>query len=56
MMKDEWRMLKNVEGWMKNDEWCKMNDEEWWFQAVEGFCFMIDERTDKQTFAIVELP
>ena len=23
-----------------------MKDEGWWFQAVEGFCFMTDERTD----------
>ena len=26
------------EGWMKNDDGCKMNNEGWWFQAVEGFC------------------
>ena len=40
---------------MKNDEGCKMNDEGWWFQAVEGFCFRTDRRTnDEQTFAIVE--
>ena len=47
-------MMKNDEGWMKNDEGWKMNDEGWWFQAVEGFCFQTDERTDGQTFAIVE--
>ena len=35
---------------MKDDEGWKMNDEGWWFQAVEGFC----RRTDGQTFAIVE--
>ena len=50
---------KMKEGWMKNDEGWKMNDEEWWFQVVEGVCFMTDEqmneRTDGQTFAIVEL-
>ena len=23
-----------------------MNDEGWWFQAVEGFCFMTDWQTD----------
>ena len=31
---------------MKDDEGWKMNDDGWWFQAVEGFCFMTDERTD----------
>ena len=30
------------EGWMKNDEG-------WWFQAVEGFWFMTDRRTDERT-------
>ena len=43
---------------MKNDEGWKMNDEEWWFKAVEWFCFQTngrtDEQTDGQTFAIVE--
>ena len=43
---------------MKNDEGWKMNDEGWWFQAVEGFCFMTEERTNERTnertFAIVE--
>ena len=38
MMVDEWKMMKD-EGWM-------MKDEGWWFQAVGGFCFMTDERTD----------
>ena len=37
--KDEWRM---------NEEWMK-NDEGWWFQAVEGFCFLTDRLTNKQT-------
>ena len=31
-----------------------MNDEGWWFQAVEGFWFMTDRQTDKRTFVIVE--
>ena len=26
-----------------------MNDEGWWFQAVEGFWFMTDERTNGRT-------
>ena len=39
---------------MKNDEGWKMNDEGWWFQAVEGFCLRTDEQTDEQTFVIVE--
>ena len=38
------------EGWMQNDEWWRMKDEGWWFQAVEGFC----RRMDGQTFVIVE--
>ena len=37
------------EGWMKNDEGRMMNDEGWWFQAVEGFCRQTDERTDERT-------
>jgi len=58
-MNEEWWMkndegwMKNDEGWMKNDEgWVKKdegwmkNDEGWWFQAVEGFCRLTDERTD----------
>ena len=31
---------------MKNDEGWRMNDEGWWFQAVEGFLWLTDERTD----------
>ena len=31
---------------MKNDEGWRMNDEGWWFQVVEGFCRLTDERTD----------
>ena len=45
MMKDDegwWRMLKDDEGWMKNDEG-------WWFQAVEGFCRQTDWLTDEWT-------
>ena len=42
--------MKNDEGWMKNDVGWKMNDEERWFQAVEGFGFMTDEWTDRQTY------
>ena len=40
MMMDEWRMIKG--------EWrmIRMNDEGWWFQAVEGFCFLTDRQTD----------
>ena len=30
---------KMKEGWMKNDIG-------WWFQAIEGFCRLTDERTD----------
>ena len=30
------------EGWMKNDVG-------WWFQAVEGFCFQTDKRTNDRT-------
>ena len=26
-----------------------MNDEGWWFLAVEGFWFMTDKQTDGQT-------
>ena len=39
------------EGWMKNDECWRMNDEGWWFQAVEGFC---DGQTNGRTFVNVE--
>ena len=31
---------------MMKDEWWRMNDEGWWFQAVEGFCRQTDGRTD----------
>ena len=31
---------------MKNDEGWRMNDEGWWFQSVEGFLWLTDERTD----------
>ena len=34
------------EGWMENNESSRMNDEEWWFKAVEGFLWLTDERTD----------
>ena len=52
-MKDQrWKMKD--ERWRMKDKGWKMKDEGWWFQAVEGFCFMTDERTDRQTFAIVE--
>ena len=43
------------EGWMKNDEeWWRMmkdegwmkKDEGWWFQAVEGFWWLTNRRTD----------
>ena len=58
LMKNGEGWKKNDEGWMKKDEGWMMKDEGWWFQAVEGFCFKTDgrtnERTDGQTFAIVE--
>ena len=41
--------MKSDEGWMKNDERWRMNDAVWWFQAVEGFCWQTDIRTNKQT-------
>ena len=28
--------MKVMIGWTKNDECWRMNDEGWWFQAVEG--------------------
>ena len=31
---------------MMKDEGWRINDEGWWFQAVEGFCFMTDWQTD----------
>ena len=34
MKNDEWRINEEW-GRMKNEG---MNDEGWWFQAVEGFC------------------
>ena len=37
--KDEWRMIKNDEGWWRLSE-------EWWFQDVGGFCFRTDRQTD----------
>ena len=38
--------MKNDEEWWRiNEEW-KTNDEGWWFQAEEGFCFMTDRRSD----------
>ena len=37
-----WRMIKKDEGW-------RMNDEGWWFQAVEGFWLQTDRRTDRIT-------
>ena len=46
-MKEGW--MKCDEGWMKNDERWRINDAVWWFQAVEGFCVMTEERTDGWT-------
>ena len=43
-MKEGW--MKSDEGWMKNDERWMIKDEGCWFQAVEGFWFMTDGRTD----------
>ena len=37
-----WRMIKKDEGW-------RMNDEGWWFQAVEGFLWLTDRLTDGRT-------
>ena len=46
-MNEEWgRMNEMNEVWMKNDEGGRMNDEGWWYQAVEGFCWQTDEQTD----------
>ena len=39
---------------MKNDEGWRMNDEVWWFQAVERFLWLTDKRTDGRTFVNVE--
>ena len=46
-LKDEWRMMKDAEGW-------RLSYERWWFQAVEGFCFLMDRRTNGRTFVNVE--
>ena len=51
MMKDDWRM---IEGWLKNDEGWKMKDEGWWFQAVEGFWFQMNKRTDICKIVLLE--
>ena len=32
-------MIKDDEGWMMNEEW-------WWFQAVDGFLWLTDRQTD----------
>ena len=48
-MKNDKVWMKNDEGWKKNDEGWKKNDEGWWFQAVEGFCFRMDKRTNERT-------
>ena len=37
--KDEWRIMKGYEGWMKIDEG-------WWFQAVGGFCRLTNRLTN----------
>ena len=42
-MKDEWRMIKNDEGWMK-DEWRMMKDDD--FKLLKGFAL---GQTNKQT-------
>ena len=36
MLKDECRMMKNVEGWMKN-EWRMMKDDD--FKLLKGFAY-----------------
>ena len=52
-MKEGW--MKNDKGWMKNDKGWRMNegrrlnDEEWWFLAVEGFWLRTDEQTNRRT-------
>ena len=37
-----------VEWWRMNeeDEGCRMNDKGWWFQAIEGFLWLTNRRTD----------
>ena len=52
-MRNEGRL--NEEWFRVNEEWWQKNDERWWFQAVEGFCFQMDVRTDKWTVVNVEL-
>ena len=37
-----------------NEEWWKLKDEGWLFQAVEGFLWLTDEKTNKQTFVNAE--
>ena len=34
---------------MKNNEGWRMNDEGWWFQALEGFLWLIDGQMNKWT-------
>ena len=43
-MKEGW--MKNDKGWMKDDEGWMKNEEGWWFQAVEGFWWRTNKRTD----------
>ena len=38
-----------------NKEWWKLNDEGWWFWAIEGFWWRIGRQTNKQKFVTVEL-
>ena len=51
-MKEGW-MKNDEEWWWMNEEWWRMKDG-WWIQAVEGFCWRTDRRTNKQSFVIVE--
>ena len=59
-MKIDEGWMKNDAGWMMTDEGWVMNDEGWRFQAVEGFCFLTDGRTDicecRVAFATEKLP
>ena len=32
-----------------NEVWWSMNDEGWWFQAVEGFCIWTNKQRNGQT-------
>ena len=41
--------MKVMIGWTKNDECWRMNDEGWWFQAVEGFLWLTDGQTNERT-------